>query len=170
MIHEDKPSLQERLLRAFSSSDLSLNAETRGDADHLVALGYAGRASGGVSGAVMRLHLAGNPSDYQAAKSAVVRLARHMNGVRNWQLGKHVAVVGELALAYHVLPVCQCCQGRKYEVPEGTPYTTANICKPCRGSGKRPVQRKFNAEIRAVIAVLEGIDATTERAVARLLR
>jgi hypothetical protein len=169
--YDDKPSLQERLISAFNSSNLSVSFEKRGDADYLAALGMASRQNGEVAGAVMRVHLAGSPADYRQAEEATTRLVRHLNAVRNWNLGgRAIRQVGVLALRYHVQPTCQTCHGRRYEVPEGSPHTNGNICKPCRGTGKRPVQSRFNKEIRGVLAILEHSDTITERAVARLLR
>jgi hypothetical protein len=165
-----RPSLQERLISALSSSNLRVDLERRGDADYVAALGAASRRNGDVAGAVMRVHLVGSAADYREAVDATTRLTRHLNAVRNWRLGgREIRLVGELALGYHVRPACPACHGRRYEVPEGSPHTNGNICKPCRGSGKRPVQRRLNLEIRGVLAVLEHSDDVTAREVRRLL-
>jgi hypothetical protein len=166
-----KRTTQERMLAAFHSSDLSLDANSRKDADVLIALGRAEQQNGRVSGDVMRLHLAGSAADYRSARESVVALAKHMNVRRNWRLSQRGArEVGELALLHHVHPACPACKGRAREAPEGSPYLTGNICKPCHGTGTRPVQTRFNTHIRDLVAALEQIDQITERTVARLLR
>ncbi len=166
----ERGSTHERLLGAFGSSDLLLEADKRKDADYLIALGIASSRRG-MEGSVLRLQLAGSQSDYRSARESVVRMTRRMSEVRNWRLSAiNVRRVGELALAHHVFPACPVCHGRRYEVAEGAPALSGNICKPCHGTGVRPVQRKFNGEIRDVIEVLERVGQVTERAVARMLR
>lgn len=166
-----RPSTQERLLSAFHSSDLSLETDKRKDADHLIALGVAGQRRGRVSSDLMRLTMAGSRSDYRAARESVVALTLRLGGQRGWRISvDNMRKIGEIALAHYTFPVCPHCYGRGRDTPEGSPYLSGNICKPCNGSGKRPVQKKFNGEIRDVIEMLGQITTVTERAVSRLLR
>lgn len=168
---DEKRGAHERLLGAFKSSDLSLEEDKRKDADHIIALGMASRRTGLMCGAVMRLQLAGSQSEYRRARESVIRLAVQLGDRRGWRLSvPNLHRVGELALAHHVFPACPVCHGRGYEVEEGAPALSGRICKPCHGTGVRPVQRKFNGEIRDVIEVLERIGWVTERVVERLLR
>lgn len=171
MIDDDKPSIAERLHRSFSGTDLSVSAEHRTDADYLMALGMAGQRVDGVSGAVVRLSMSGSRMEYRAARESVVRLVRGLNAKRHWRLsGLAVRAVGELALAHHAFPRCPVCEGRGRERPEGAPYLSGAICKPCHGTGKRPIQRRHHDEIRAVLEVLERCESLTEGHVRKLLR
>lgn len=168
---EMRPSVHERLLSAFEASDLSIDADRRTDADYLLALGWAQQRAGRVSGAVLRLQVSTNQSDYRRAREMVVELAVRMNSQRNWRLSAlNCRKVGELAMAHHVFPVCPACEGRGREKVEGAPYLGGNICRPCHGTGKRPIQRKFNDEIRAVLSVLEQFEQEAAAAVRRALR
>lgn len=166
-----KPTASERLMNAFASSDLSIKAGARKDADYLIALGLAQQHGRQVSGSLMRLSLAGNQADYRAAREGVVALTKRMNAERNWRLsGPSMRHVGELALAHHVFPTCPACNGRKWETPQGAPALSGVACKACHGTGDRPIQRRHNNHIRDVIEVLKSIDLVTARTVARLVR
>lgn len=163
----------ERLAAAVRSSDLSQEwkaAVSRGDADYLAALGIVGSRYG-LGGAVMRMHLSGSREDYRRARLEAVNVARRMNETRNWRLkGDAVRRVAEIALAHHVYPVCPTCHGRKFEVAEGAPALSGNICKPCHGTGLRPVQRRWNGEIRDVMEVLARVGNVIERGVTRMMK
>lgn len=168
---DERRSTQERLLAAFASSDLSVDVERRGDADHLIALGLAEQRVPLAGGDVLRLQLAGNPADYRRARESVLGLTRRLSAVRRWNFSAaNLKRIAELALAHHVWPACPVCHGRGYEAAEGAPLLSGRLCRACHGTGARPIQRKFNNEIRGVIEVLERIGSVTEHAVQRLLR
>lgn len=167
---EEKAGIHERLSAAFHSSDLSLSANKRRDADHLIALGWASQ-SGRADGALTRLHLSASQSDYRAARESCWRIAKQIDMKRNWRLStQNLCRIGELALAHHVFPTCPHCSGLKFVKHEDSPHLSANICKHCSGTGKRAIQRKFHDEIRDVMEVLANIDLVTGRAVQRALR
>lgn len=167
----DRPSPLERLSSALNSSDLTFDADHRGDLDYVAALGIAASRHGKVASPVMRVHYANSPGDLNSAFRAVVSLVKRFNAKRNWRLNaKSVQVVALHALSHHVDPVCQHCHGRKFELLEGSPTLSAKACRHCHGTGRRPVQKKHRDQIEHVIAALENIDSVTERAVARLVR
>lgn len=167
----DRPSALERLTSALSSSDLSFDPDHRTDLDYLVAAGIAASRNGAVALPLMNIQLASRPSDLHAAYEAVLVMVKRMNVKKAWGLAQHsVHAVALNALSHHVDPTCPHCQGRKYELQDGAPVLSVKHCKHCRGTGRRPIQKKHQEQINAVIATLEQIDSTTERAVARLVR
>ena len=167
----ERPSAFERLSIAVGSSDLTMDTIHRGDLDFIVALGIASSRNGAVAGSLMRLHLASTPAALKTAYSSVLGLVKKFNSKKNWRLsGRSMKVVALQALAHHIVPVCQHCHGRKFELIEGAPALSAKVCKHCHGTGRRPIQKKHRECIEMVIAALEQIDSVTERAVARLVR
>lgn len=167
----ERPSAFERLSIAVGSSDLTMDTIHRGDLDFIVALGIASARNGAVAGSMMRLHLASTPAALKGAFQSVLNMVKRLNAKKNWRLNsRSIQVVALQALSHHIVPVCNHCHGRKFELIEGSPALSAKMCKHCHGTGKRPVQRKHRDYINQVIAVLEQIDDVTERAVARLVR
>lgn len=167
----DRPSPLERLSVASSSSDLTVDPDHRGDVDYIVALGIAASRNGSVASPLTSLHLSTSPTSMNAAFSAVLGLVKRVNGKRNWRLnGQSSQVVALHALSHHVDPTCNSCKGRKFEVMEGAPALSSTPCRHCKGTGKRPIQKKYREQIQAVLAMLEAIDETTQRAVGRLVR
>jgi hypothetical protein len=167
----ERPTAFERLSIAVGSSNLTMDTIHRGDLDFIVALGIASARNGAVASSLMRLHLASTPAALKTAYASVLGLTKRFNSKRNWRLsGRSMQVVALQALAHHIVPVCQHCHGRKFELIEGAPALSAKVCKHCHGTGRRPVQKKHRDCIELVIAALEQIDSVTERAVARLVR
>jgi len=166
-----KPSPLERLSTAMSSSDLTVVPDRRTDVDYVVALGIAESRNNAAAGPLARLYLTSSRTALRRAYESVGALVAKLNLKRRWKLTDDEArVVTKQALMHHVSPTCPACHGRGAEVHEGAPILSGRICKPCRGSGKRPVQKKHHDEIVQVITVLETIDQVTEDAVARLVR
>lgn len=167
----ERPSAFERLSVAVGSSDLTMDTIHRGDLDFIVALGIASSRNGAVAGSLMRLHLASTPAAMKTAYASVLALVKKFNSKKNWRLsGRSMQVVALQALAHHIVPVCQHCHGRKFDLIEGAPALSAKACRHCHGTGRRPIQKKHRECIEMVIAALEQIDSVTERAVARLVR
>lgn len=167
----ERPGVFERLTTALSSSDLTLDANHRGDLDMIIGLGIASHRLSSVAGPLMRLHIASSPAALNSAYESVLALVRRFNAKKNWRLAKHgLHAVALHALSHHVDPTCPACQGRKFELQDGSPVLSTKLCKQCNGTGRRQVQKKHRDEINHVIAALEQIDSVTERAVARLVR
>ena len=162
---------QEWLHRAFHSSDLSLRPGKRGHADHLIALGLAGRAAGGPAAALMRANPASTPTELRAALRSAMVLAKRVSAKRGWRLsGKTLLRVAEMALAHHIYPACLHCHGRGYETMPGAPALSDRACPHCGGSGRRPVQKRWRSEITELIAVFERIDSVAAAAVAKRMK
>lgn len=167
----ERPSALERLSTAISTSDLSIDPNHRTDADYIVALGIASSRHSAVAGPMMRVHLSGSQVALKNAYNSVLSLVRRMSAKRNWRLnGQSLHTVALQSLSHHVAPACPHCSGRKFEVQDDAPVLSVTPCRHCRGTGRRPVQKKLRDEIIQVIAALEQIDSITERAVARLVR
>lgn len=166
-----RPSALERLNVAMNSSDLSLDFDHRTDLDYVVALGIAEARTGRTAAPLMRLHTTTSRLALKDAYAAVEALVRRLNAKSNWRLNSQsIRTVAERALAHHIAPACPHCCGRGFELQDNSPVLSAKACKHCQGSGRRPVQRKHRDEITKLISILEQIDSTTERAVARLVR
>lgn len=171
MSSADRPSAFERLSTAVHTSDLTVDAEHRTDADYVIALGIACSRHSAVASPLMHLHLSGTNTNLRAAYNSVLSLAKRLNAKKGWRLnGRALDTVAMQSLSHHVSPTCPHCHGRKFEVLEGTPTLSAEACKRCHGTGRRPVQKKHREQIQQLITVLESIDEVTERAVARLVR
>lgn len=167
----EKPSQLERLARARSTSDLTMDLERHRDVDVLIAAGIAESRNGLASAPLSRMYLASSRSSLRRAFESVHALVLRMSGRRRWGLtDDELKVVAKQATMHHIAPACPACSGRGYEVHEGAPVLSGKICKPCRGSGKRPIQKRLGQEITQVVGVLENIDAVTASAIARLLR
>lgn len=168
---EDRPSAFERLSTAVHTSDLTVDPDHRSDADYIIALGVAGSRHSAVASPLMHLHLSGTNTNLKAAYNSVLALAKRLNAKKNWRLnGTALQAVALHSLSHHVVPICPHCHGRKFEVCDGAPTLSAEACKHCHGTGRRPIQKKHRDQIQQLIAVLESIDEVTERAVARLVR
>lgn len=162
----DKPSALERLATARLTSDLTVDPTKRLDADYIIGAAIAQTRAGAVTGLLVN-----SRRSLRQALESVHDLVVKLNARRGWLLDDdQTKVVTKQALMHHVAPACPACKGRGYEVAEGAPALSGHICKPCRGSGKRPVQRKLNKEIIQVISVLETLDQLTEDAIRRLMR
>lgn len=171
MKDDSRPGALERLSAAVNTTDLTVDAAHRTDADFVIALGIASTRHSQVASPLMHLHVNGTNTNLQAAYAAVLNLVRRLNAKRNWRLnGLNLKTVAMQALSHHVAPTCNHCKGRKFELQENTPVLSAKPCRACHGSGRRPVQKKHRDEINTVVAALESIDDVTERAVARLVR
>ena len=166
--NDSRPSPLERLTTAMSTSDLTMEHHRRRDVDYILASGMAQARTQSATGG---LHMISTRRGLRRAFDSVLALVVRLNVKRSWRLTEdELKVVTKQAVMHHVAPACLSCQGRGWEVAEGAPALSGRICKPCRGSGKRPVQRKMHDEITQVIGVLESIDQVTEDAIVRLLR
>jgi hypothetical protein len=167
----DKPGVRERLVNAFQSSDLSIESGVRKDSDFLIALGLAQQNGRRVSGSLLRITMEGRQADYRSARQAVVEMTKRINDERCWRLsGPNCRLVGELALAHYIFPMCHHCEGRKFDLIPGTRSLSATPCQACHGTGERPIQRKHNNHIRDMIELLKQVDGATVAAVRRLVQ
>lgn len=166
-----RPSPLERLGVAMSTSDLTVDPIHRTDADYVIALGIAESRNNAVAGPLARLYMTSSKTSLRRAFESVYGLVKKLGAKRGWRLTEdEERVVSKQALMHHVSPACAPCHGRGYEVQPGTPVLSDRPCKACKGTGRRPIQKKLQPEIAQVVAVLENIDSITESAIARLVR
>lgn len=84
------------------------------------------------------------------------RRMRHNRALKGdpWKIAREM-------LAWHCEGVCEPCDGRGYEVIQGTPSLSDNVCQHCHGSGKRPYPREashvwLEAELSRMTAIAAG--------------
>lgn len=131
---------------AGNTSDLTVKADHRSDADVLIASGWTPGLLGGV---LMRLH---SEWDGAAKKrhmdeteafllfSQLKTLRRAVDGVAAWaerKGHKEPRTLANAVLIYWLHDTCQPCSGRGHELIHGTP-SLGRACRKCGGSGKRP--------------------------------
>ncbi len=161
-----RPSALERLSVAMVTSDLTVDPDRRLSADYIIGSAIAQTRSGAVTGLVVN-----SRASLRRALDSVYALVTKLNLRRGWRLtDDETRVVTKHALMHHVAPACPVCLGRSYEVAEGAPALSGRICRACRGTGRRNVQRKMHDEIIQTVTVLETLDQLTEDAIRRLLR
>ena len=130
---------------AGNTSDLTVKADHRSDADVLIASGWTPGLLGGV---LMRLH---SEWDGAAKKrhmdeteafllfSQLKTLRRAVDGVAAWaerKGHKEPRTLANAVLIYWLHDNCQPCLGRGHEVIHGSPVL-GRQCRKCGGSGKR---------------------------------
>lgn len=96
-------------------------------------------------------------------KDLAEALGRHLNEAkaRSRRLKGDAWKIAQEMLAWHLHGVCLECDGRGYEVIQGTPSLSDNICSHCHGTGKRPYPREaahvwLAGELSALTAVAAG--------------
>lgn len=141
----DKPTVEERYSRANNSSDLTVKADVRSDADVLIA---AGLTPGILGHALMRLHgewdAAAKPARITETDATLLygrlKSLQRVLGIVSAYLtakGDDKPLIGAKALVMHWLDDrCQRCSGRGAHVMAGAPVL-GHRCKSCGGNGKR---------------------------------
>ena len=166
----DKPRPLERVVRALNSGRLQFRSESATDLDWLTALGMSSAANPGHS-ALVRLHYVQDEGSYEAALRLAVQIVRRVSARQRWRLHEgEVVRLSKVSLAFHILPVCPCCRGTRFEKIPGTPHLSNRPCPKCHGTGLRPYPIKDAARIRDVVAHLAAIERATEHAVERRMR
>jgi hypothetical protein len=160
----DAPDIDERYRSAVRSSNLKSRPETRtSDTDVLGAFGLVAQTEP-LSVELARL-LAG---DNKAAR-AIANILGNMAIGKAHRLNVKITPgecldMGKAVLAWCRYGTCKPCGGLGYERAKGAPALTGHICKPCRGSGKRPFDREFKA---AHINLARWLLAEVERDLAK---
>lgn len=165
-------TIHERLSAATVSGDLSQCAERIADVDYLTAAGVAGSRHG-LGSAVLRLDLTQDRSDLGPAILATIKLVSEIAAKRGWpmhaQKRKRIAYA---VLLHHLSPACPECKGRgMVGMDRDRPGEyKPRVCNSCGGSGKRPIQRKHQREIREVLHVLDRRRDVIEGTIRKLMR
>lgn len=156
-MHSDKTVI-ERLSEAVHSDDLSHRHRVC-DVDYIAALGAAGvRNRHGT--ALLDLDLTLTPGAALEALKRTTEIVRRVCQQRHWPLSPmKTKQVAKEALRYYLKPACGCCKGRGMlgldrDVP---PELKERIrpCDACSGTGKAPLPRQYQREIRAALAVMD---------------
>lgn len=170
MSSDHQVSTAERLVRARHSRNLSIEERRRGDADYLAAAGIAARHMR-IGGSLLHLQLGGGSMALAAAEESVRALVKVMSARRNWRLnGEAVGRVAKISLLHHIAPVCPTCCGRKFMEAPGTGRLSGQQCNYCHGTGIRPLGRRNQDEVSAVLVELAMIESVVQRSVGRLVR
>lgn len=168
----EQRTIHERLSAAAVSDDLSQNAERVADVDYLTAAGVAGSRHS-LGSAVLRLDLTQDRNDLGPAIIAVMKLVGEIGAQRGWPM--HALKRRRIAYAvllHYLSPACPECKGRgmvgmdRDKPGEYKP----RVCNSCGGSGKRPIQRKHQREIREVLHVLDRRRDVIEGTIRKLMR
>lgn len=104
---------------------------------------------------------------YEGKTGEKHRLAELLGDHLNRQMGRDRRLKGDAwkiareMLAWHCEGICTACEGRGYEVIQGTPSLSDNICHHCHGTGKRPYTREashvwMEAELSRMTALAAG--------------
>lgn len=125
---------------AVTSSNLTVDADRRGDADYLIAAGWNQQRIGG---ALLRLHTEAE----QRSTYDPVQLRSWPSVERELMIQAHKSGLTPLEAKALVLEVvrwwlhktCNTCHGTKYEAAPGTNRLTGKVCKACYGAGIRSV-------------------------------
>lgn len=140
--------IQDRYASAIRSSNLAVDERTTySDSDVLGAFGLASRERP-LAVALERLF----SGDNGAARRIVAILAQMLVGkaphMRIAITHEQAHVMAQACLAWHRSNACRPCGGHGKLVIPGTLTLGHQDCKVCRGTGKRPFEREFHAEMR----------------------
>lgn len=168
---QNEKTVVEHMSSASRSSDLT-HRPRRGDVDWLHAKGKAGVRTG--SGAdILAYDLTLDRKDFVVALKSVMSDVRALAARHGWPMHplkcKNIAVA---ALRLYSHPACPTCSGRgmlgveRYSVTESY---SPRPCGDCQGSGKRPIPRKHQREIRETLWVLTSRRHEAAQAVRRAM-
>ena len=159
----------EGVARALVSSNLEMK-EGRCSLDFILALGAAAREVPGCA-EVLHLQLAATPEAFSSARRAAVQMTRKLGARRGWNLSRQETYkVARIALLHYINPVCPKCLGTRYEKAQGAPMLTDRICRPCYGTGRRPLPTHNGKQIAEVITSLQRIEFVAENVIKGRLR
>lgn len=149
---DDRITTAERYARATSTTDLTAHADTRCDADKLLAAGYATQGDPRKSLA-LKLYRMGQTGDMQGLHEAATAMDGWLKdycsrkGRKPMPPGARQALVTS-TLHWWLTPVCEFCQGRMFELipraegeEHGAQAISTKACSACFGTGKRPLAK-----------------------------
>lgn len=127
-------TMKERIGTAQYSRDLSDHPDGElGDVDIIRACGMVGVSMPlGVS--LWRLKVSGDRQEYPRVVEGLIELV-HKRGFTGDAL-----VLVHRVLRHHLDDVCRTCHGRGYELVEGTPMLSDELCLACGGTGRRRLE------------------------------
>ena len=148
-------STMERMGRAVHSSDLSHGERRTTDADVLGAMGAAGiRHPQGR--ALLQMDLTMRRADVEDALAETKAIVRDQAKRKGWAAlqPKSLVDIARHALEHYTMPVCPKCHGRKLIYAQ---HQSVTPCQHCNATGKRPLKTRWEREVRAVLAAMEGL-------------
>lgn len=190
MLPENRPSIDERYMRATQSSHLEVSNERTGDVDLLIASGWIGADNLGALlfrlrtefDAVNRVELR-NAATSLIARTLTLMQLRSLPSTRD-ALGRYavraatltkfmrddrgVMKVAGRALDLWLDPMCPACDGRGFNGRPGEPRL---MCTQCGGSTHRPLKLDHNDDgQRFGRYLMNAMDSKTQHVAAMLLR
>ena len=155
MQEQTRPDINEQYTSATHASNLRVEADSRSQADILIAAGWAHARLGS---ALLRLHSewdgAAHPKFSKAAGMAVylhdmamlLGRLKSLPDVREqvaiqadrWNMENPLHVSASV-LQWWLARQCQACNGTRFEVISGTGRQSGKVCRVCHGSGESPV-------------------------------
>lgn len=120
-------TFEEAYASASESSDLTLTADKRGDADVLIAAGWSESRLGGT---LMRLQTKASMQQVLEVLDQIERVTRN-RGIS--------MEATEKVLAWWLKQACKPCNGLKFIKVPDAPTLSTKACPACRGSGLRAV-------------------------------
>jgi hypothetical protein len=151
--------------RAISSSNLKVEARIRGDADYLIASGWAG----GGSSLASLLHRARSEFDRHSgnvmtpARDALLSFTERQAALLGIEL--EPAALRKLSgaiLDVLLRPACPSCLGRGDGIIKQTTHLSDAACPVCLGSGKRQVHVESSGESELAAEVRQRIEGKLE--------
>lgn len=141
----DQISIAERYSKVTATSNLCVKLDARCDADILLAAGFAAARDkrGAIALDVYRL---GARGDLQGLPNVLEEVENLLNGHLHRKGNRPMPKAARRALVMSVLewwahPACSYCEGRGFELIDGTPNLSAKECSGCHGTGLTPIAR-----------------------------
>ena len=125
---EARPSIAERYITADSGSEVVMAAGWVAQRHEIALMLWSVIHEGKTSQKHRLAELLGNYLNDKKARN------RNLKG-NAWKVAAEM-------VAWKLHGVCEPCEGRGYEVIQGTPSLSDRLCSHCHGSGKRPYPRE----------------------------
>lgn len=159
----------ERIGRAMVSTNLK-EREHSCDLDFVIATGMVGQHHKEAVN-ILRFHLVGDSPSYRGVRGAAISITHKLNVKRRWGMNpKDLVRVAEIAMKLYLNPRCPKCQGRKFQLVDGTPSLSNRHCQKCQGTGKRGSPEKDRDRIADVVQVLTSIVDLAAQCISRKTR
>lgn len=130
----DTPETEERYGLAAGTGNLKITSHTVGAADILVAMAWSRAQLGAAMIRVLSNRETGTSQDNlrRQVLGAIAGYAR-----KEWM--PQPESTAARAMDWWMNSKCQTCQGRKWELQPGRRTTSTKRCKPCAGTGMKPL-------------------------------
>lgn len=184
-VTEHSRTIEEAYAVSISADDLTMKAGIRGTADILTAAALSGDS---LSHCLLRIRAEfdqvaiprrdrfASAIEHEDAVRAALRSVKTFKQARSLLLElldeiepeKRNAILATRILMWWLHPVCDACNGRGYEVVEGTKRLSDKACHSCHGTGRTEIPGGQKG--KAVVSFLEACSEQAQRRMSRLLR